>query len=1103
MERDSAANPKIQLQKSRDLIDDMHLDMQMEQTTLLRLSSDHSQQLNDLITENQRLRVELALSQGETKSQSVHADMLIQIQHLQQALQQAQNVHRRYQAAGPIEPEQLSDTLAENENLQQNPQPTQQQPKEHVPESIPLSITSDRETHFAEQLAREAELLRRQLKGQRVEMKELQYTVRRSEAEKRDLVSRIEYLERSLADAEKHRNELKSHQAMKDEAYKVIQERLVASFDEEKAQYMDEETFKLVKLEHRFNLLQDELQAVRAEQDKNDRGATQTTLRQSTIDEQLEGCQSVVALQEHVAQLETELAAAAALEASLRAQVVSLQVEAKEARTNEQDVRWTVASSEECMESMRRELTANVMFHSHRLVEMDAGAVDQSTTLASLASEPGRSLEQEAEFKRELEITSQAINKDILVSGSENSEQNNILQQIEYSRLAERASQWREDCLEAQEEKMRVEDQLQRVNMEFMAAKIEIDQLEASIRAAAETPTTEWAQQDLEQEATETKKEIMRLKGELRDRDRASETLSIRVQQLEHLQSENLRLKQALETTRGVEDAAKLEVYDHGNQSLHQLLEEERKVHSEQVDGLDKQLRRAQVLLLERQAEVEKTSLELNDMIYRLSKAEGDLSIFKERQSVEQDLTGNATETATLLQTQLDDITSKYFSFMQEISEKEASLNTALSTLEREKQRAEEQVRTLTGSITAHVEQNDILQREVCTLEQDLALTTAKMRTMQQEAESSRARVTEVENQVMTLQDSYRQAEVELELIVDLFGKLLDIPDEPEEIAALENTAVSMLTEIELLGVSAPLLPRVGARLIELQKAEVNNANRIHELEAELLQLRHIKPILGPSSQDSRPREALLDGDRDRDAEVENLKRDLARAEQGISRLQQFLQEFQNEKKAALYELEQRLENSDTEVAQARAQLAKAQAMLLSRPTNPSTPTQGAFLLMPQSPTLLQDKGPFQSPRQEQPYLPKMWQDAIDVALTDKMFMGTERIHHEAILALEPLRQQKSELERTLLDLRHRYELSQKENDALLSQLEKENQQLRARTERTSPDMSSEHLERIRELEEEHLELTRQLKTAQREHEFTRQDMKVLKAELGKLKPRA
>ena len=64
---------------------------------------------------------------------------------------------------------------------------------------------SDEHTHTAEQLLQEAEGLRRQLKGQRQEMKELQDSVKRSDAEKRDLFSRIGQLEHALEDADKHR----------------------------------------------------------------------------------------------------------------------------------------------------------------------------------------------------------------------------------------------------------------------------------------------------------------------------------------------------------------------------------------------------------------------------------------------------------------------------------------------------------------------------------------------------------------------------------------------------------------------------------------------------------------------------------------------------------------------------------------------------------------------------------------------------------------------------------------------------------------------------------------------------------------------------------
>jgi hypothetical protein len=265
---------------------------------------------------------------------------------------------------------------------------------------------------------------------------------------------------------------------------------------------------------------------------------------------------------------------------------------------------------------------------------------------------------------------------------------------------------------------------------------------------------------------------------------------------------------------------------------------------------------------------------------------------------------------------------------------------------------------------------------------------------------------------------------------------------------------------------------------------------RVGDLELQLSSTRPHQQLEAPSAR-TEVKETMGTGGES--SEVDRLRHELERAENGIGKLQQFLQEFQNEKKRAIYELQQRVEESEEEVTQVRSQLAKAQALLLSRSSGSmaGATTQSSDLAL----TVLDQTGALKSSisieqRQDQ-----------DI-LRDTTFKGTEAIHHEAVLALEPLKQQKAELEKTLLDLRHRYELSQKENDALLSGLERENKALKSKVETRSPDMSNEHLERIRELEQEQMELSRQLKTAQREREFTRQDMRSLKAELAKLRAR-
>ncbi|KAF9274017.1 hypothetical protein BGZ68_001000, partial [Mortierella alpina] len=371
------------------------------------------------------------------------------------------------------------------------------------------------------------------------------------------------------------------------------------------------------------------------------------------------------------------------------------------------------------------------------------------------------------------------------------------------------------------------------------------------------------------------------------------------------------------------------------------------------------------------------------------------------------------------------------------------------------------------------------------------------------------SRVAELEAELSLKQEEHAQARSQLEMIVSMFGELLKPTEDQEELSVLESTVEASLVGLQPLGVPVQSLSKVGAGFVALQRLEADNKHKVQDLQAEVTRLQQLSQELKDRQKEENndDKRSLNQRDDEDKSEVEALRLKLTRAEQGIGKLQQFLQEFQNEKKAAIFDLQQRLDDSDKEVNLVRSQLAKAQAMLLSRPSNPGTPTQGSFqssslLALPsESSTPPQNQMQNQNQNQEsQPPSTKASMEYNRALLSDETFRGTELIHHEAVLALEPLRQQKAELERTLQDLRHRYELSQRENDTLLSELERENQKLRARAERMSPDVSKEHLERIRELELEQIELSRQLKTANREREFTRQDMRSLKAELAKLR---
>ncbi|KAG0060226.1 hypothetical protein BGZ90_004117, partial [Linnemannia elongata] len=254
----------------------IHSESQAVEARHQEIRSDQSRRLEDVSLENHRLQAALAQAQSDNHHVGTGMDDLMgRYRQIEADLSQARRVCKEQEIA-LAEAQKMKEVALENERLQYELDRTRSELQEQRAtvtaaaaseiSARRTSLGSDAYTHTAEQLLQEAEGLRRQLKGQRQEMKELQDSVKRSDVEKRDLFSRIGQLERALADAEKHRNEQKSHQAMKDEAYKVIQERLVASFEEEKAQYLDEEAFKMAKLEHRYNILQSEMATLRAKE---------------------------------------------------------------------------------------------------------------------------------------------------------------------------------------------------------------------------------------------------------------------------------------------------------------------------------------------------------------------------------------------------------------------------------------------------------------------------------------------------------------------------------------------------------------------------------------------------------------------------------------------------------------------------------------------------------------------------------------------------------------------------------------------------------------------------------------------------------------------
>lgn len=890
---------------------------------------------------------------------------------------------------------------------------------------------------------------------------------------------------------------------MKDEAYKVIQERLVASFEEEKAQYLDEEAFKMAKLEHRYNLLQTEMAALRAKETEKPGQETHATF--SSAEEEM--------LRNRVTQLELDLTAARVSEKELGSKMEESIRTVESLKQAEFNMRLALAEMEERSSVLREEHEiARKEAADRGPSENDVGQ-DQSSALESLSEELQLSLERERVLKKELELASQVL-KDGLVSGPhEGSSDRN---DFELSRLAESASRWQEECFAAKEETMRVEDQLQRANLELMAARTEILQLEANLGADESSSSSAT---ELQQEVAELRERVAGLLRDIQGRDAVldelkasrqqneervaaipenkvshSEQVSALERQLEHQQYESSRLGvELLESKALLQEAHATIAASLGSiqsEKLQALLEEERHMNRTQVERLEEQCAKTRSMMQEKQMEIEQVMVDLDSATYRLTAMEQELGLMKAQKAEEEEQRVVLEESLLQLNTQRGEEAARQDLLLEQARAQQEDLNKQLSVLEESKRRLE-------ISLHEYVALTETSKREAGSfkslaekLEQDLATAASIKGCPQKDDELLEEKniVDELKSEMSAKEVQLEQAKEQVSLIADLFRKLLSPSEDPEELEARESM-MTLLAGLQPLGVSVQALPLAGVRFLDMQKEIITTKTRIEDLESQLSTIKYQQQQ--PSHESKR-----TIGTSEEASEVDRLRQELAKAEHGIGKLQQFLQEFQNEKKRAIYELQQRLDESEEEVAQARSQLAKAQALMLSRPAG-SWATAAESM---QSPDMSQAALDRMSP-------PKSSSVSIDrerdqAVLRDETFKGTEAIHHEAVLALEPLRQQKAELERTLLDLRHRYELSQKENDTLLSDLERENEVLKSKVEMRSPDMADEHLERIRELELEQVELNRQLKTAQREREFTRQDMRSLKAELAKLRAR-
>ncbi|KAG9068274.1 hypothetical protein KI688_011869 [Linnemannia hyalina] len=1103
---------QFQVSRLQEDLTRIHSESQAAEARHLETRSDHSRRLDDVSLENHRLQAALAQAQADHHHVGTGMDDLVgRYRQLEAELGQARQICKEQETA-LVEAQMMKEVALENERLQYELDRTQRELQEQraiaaaaaaaasETNARRTSMASDEHTHTAEQLLQEAEGLRRQLKGQRQEMKELQDSVKRSDAEKRDLFSRIGQLEHALEDADKHRNEQKSHQAMKDEAYKVIQERLVASFEEEKAQYLDEEAFKMAKLEHQYNLLQSEMAALRGKETEKSGQETDSTL--SRAEEEI--------LKNRVTQLELDLTAARVSEKELGFEMEESIRTVESLKQAESNMRLALAEIEERSSVLREELEIARKEAADRGPSQSDVGQEQSSALESLTEELQLSLGRERLLKKELELASQVM-KDGLVSGTH--EGSSGRDDFELSRLAENASRWQEECFAAKEETMRVEDQLQRSNLELMAAKTEILQLEANLGAdESSSPSTA----ALQQEVAELRERVTGLLSDIQARDavldelRASrqqneertaailekemshgERVSALQHQLEHQQHENSRLDRELLESRALlqEAHATIAASLGSNQSekLQALLEEERHMNRSQVEGLEGQSARMRSMMLEKQAEIEQVMVDLDSATHRLSAMDQELNLMKAQKAEEQEQRVALEESLLQSNTQRDEEAARQDLLLEQARAQQEDLINQLSILEESKRKMEMSLHEYVAIAETSKREASSFKSLAEKLEQDLITTTSTVNCAQKDDEllKERETVDALKSEMSAKEAQLEQAKEHVSLIADLFRKLLSPSEDPEELEAKESM-MTLLAGLQPLGVSVQALPLAGVRFLGMQKEIIMSKTRIEDLESQLSTVKN-------QQQQTRHESEGTIGTSEESSEVDRLRQELTKAEHGIGKLQQFLQEFQNEKKRAIYELQQRLEESEDEVAQTRSQLAKAQALMLSRPAG----------------SLATAAGSVQSPDMSQAALDRMsslTSSSVSIdrgrdqaILRDETFKGTEAIHHEAVLALEPLRQQKAELERTLLDLRHRYELSQKENDTLLSGLEKENKVLKSKVEMRSPDMADEHLERIRELELEQVELNRQLKTAQRELEFTRQDMRSLKA-LAKLR---
>ncbi|KAG0361493.1 hypothetical protein BG005_008225 [Podila minutissima] len=1038
--------------------EELHKEISLLQSTMKQAEERNAEQrasesrnLLELENANRQLSLDLHEAKRFNEKHSEHSlsaqvELLKQQNHL--LIQQLTDVQGQLEAQQQrtSDNERIAELEIDNEDLRSELELAQRQIREQmqkVPASpAPISITLDGTSYTPEQLTKEAEGLRRQLKGQRADIKEMQDLVKRAENEKRDLQAKIEQLEHSLASSERLRKEEKSHALMKDEAFKDIQARLAESFELEKAQYIDEEALKLAKLEYKYGLLQDELQQVKDELAAREIERGQLEHQAATISmvEHHSTLQSLESLNKSLQnKLETSLAKAAGYETK----ALELESELAESRTNEMRSKETATVMEHRVEQAQKDLHLARQGLEHYRKQLDQTMSEHSQQDYEMAMRTlEEALKREVDLKRALEQASESIKDSVMNHGSRAVvEREGVhLSQFEYDRLTEQSSKWQEECFAAQEETMQLGDQLRRMEMQLLAARTEIEQLAVSESTGLVDKDNDRVQ-ELTEELEQTRVQLERLRHQNSDYAARLETAAL------DSQSE---LQDSLDTMR-----AQLE---------------------QETEALSK----TQRMLQEKQREVEDLSIELDSAMYSRQTSEKEIQGLRaqlEESRVPVD--DGSRDRVLLLEQQLEEAAGRQQVLEAQLSTRENDLRSQLQNVRRENHDLESRIEMQDKELSQQTDTIRNGQSRVQELETILSDALHEQASIAEKAQALEGHVRALQDETGLQRRTATEAQDRVSLVVDVYSRILGstVLEDPE----------TLLGNLTVDSQSVEPIKEVAKRLYELRQSELDSRMRVEALKEELLQSQGT--LVGEVSREPSTEQ----GDK---GEVRELKSKLARMEHGLMKLQQFLQEFQDEKKRAVLELQQKLEVSDAEVERVRSQLATAQAMLLSRPSDQGTPLHAAI-----QPDIVTSRPlPVADAKEASPIPPAHH----SVLLSEhETFKGTERIHHEAILALKPLQQQNAELEKTLLDLKHRYERSQKENDHLLSQLEEENQRLRSKSEHMSPDMSTEHLERIRELDLQLIELQRQLKTAQREREFTRQDMRSLKAELARYRAKS